>query len=479
MDLVLDPRAPVPVYRQLADQVHFAINTGRLQPGERLPSLRSIAAQHGLAVNTCAKAFQILVERGVVTSGVRSGYRVSSNLSVAPPAEPSARYSTRGVSAVKGAVHSALEGVDPGVFPGAFCKLTEDYLTGDPERCNVIHADGSGTKSLIAYLQYRETGDASVFRGIAQDSIVMNLDDLLCVGVSGRVLLSSTINRNARRVGPEVLRELISGTEAFLGHLRGLGVEIYSGGGETADVGDLTPTLVVDSCATAVLRKSEVLNADRIVPGLCIVGLASDGQANYEGQANSGIGSNGLTSARHDLLSRYYAEKYPESYDAAMPPALAYCGPYRLDDPLPDSPFSVAEALLSPTRTYAPIVLSLLRELGPAVCALIHCSGGGQTKCLRFGQGVHYVKDRLRNPPAIFQVIQKTSATPWQEMYQVFNMGHRLEVYCAQNDADEVISIAGRFGVEAQIIGHTTAATAERNGLTLHHGRQTFQYAAP
>jgi DNA-binding transcriptional regulator YhcF (GntR family) len=294
MQLQIDPRAKLPVYRQIVDQTHFAINTGRLEPGQRLPSLRSIASRHAIAVNTVVKAFKALEQRGLITAGPRSGYTVSTgpNGSGASALDAS-RYAARGVSATKHEVHGAIAHLDQGLFPGAFCKVTEDYLTGDPDRCNVIHADGSGTKSIIAYLAYRETGDASVFRGIAQDSIVMNLDDLLCVGATGRILLSSTINRNARRAGPDVLSALIGGTNDFLAVLRQQGVDVHSGGGETADVGDLTPTVVVDSCTSAVLEKSAVITGSGIKPGLCIVGLSSSGQASYEDVENSGIGSNG------------------------------------------------------------------------------------------------------------------------------------------------------------------------------------------
>lgn len=382
---------------------------------------------------------------------------------------PSGRYAARGVSASKTEVHAAVEQLDPGLFPGAFCKITEDFLTGDPALCNVIHADGSGTKALLAYLHYRETGDASAFRGIAQDSIVMNLDDLICVGATGPILLSTTINRNAKRVGPEVLSHLIDGTEQFLTRMRSLGVQIHSGGGETADVGDLTPTLLVDSCATAVLAKQRVITGEGIAPGLAIVGLASDGQATYEDATNSGIGSNGLTSARHDLLSKHYAEAYPETLDAQVPRHLVYSGPYRMGDPLPGSSLSVGQALLSPTRTYAPVVAALLAELGNGVRGLVHCSGGGQTKCLRFGQGVHFVKDALFARPAIFSAIQDVSQTSWQEMYQVFNMGHRMEVFCLERDVDRVVQVALEFGVRAKPIGRTEPSTLGGNHLTLRH----------
>ncbi|MDR2430308.1 MAG: phosphoribosylformylglycinamidine cyclo-ligase [Puniceicoccales bacterium] len=385
----------------------------------------------------------------------------------------SGRYAARGVSASKHEVHAAVDRLDRGLFPGAFCKLTPDHLTGDPALCNVTHGDGAGTKSLLAYLWWRETGDASVFRGIAQDSIVMNLDDLLCVGVTGRILFSNTINRNARNVPGEVLAELINGTEDFLALLRSHGVDAHGGGGETADVGDLTPTLTVDSCATAVLARSSVVDASRIAPGLAIVGLASGGPAaSYEiGGENSGIGSNGLTSARHELLCRHYAEKYPETRDPRTAEDLVYCGPFRLGDRLAGSPLSVGQALLSPTRTYAPVVLRLLREFGPGrIRGLIHCSGGAQTKCLRFGTNVHFIKDNLMPVPPVFREIQAASGTDAHEMHRVYNMGHRMEVYCSVGDAGGVVSVADSFGIKAQVIGRTECSTlrgGKGNHLTL------------
>ena len=471
MQIHIDPKSKVPVHRQIADQAHFQINTGRLRPGQKLPSLRALAREHGLAVNTIAKAFRALEAKGVLEAGQRSVY------TVAPRASPPAgRYAARGVSATKSEVHAAIAGIDKGVFPGAFCKITEDFLTGDPEKCNLIHADGSGTKSILAYLHYRETGEASVFRGIAQDSIVMNLDDLLCVGVSGRVLISSTINRNAVRIPGEVLAELIAGNEEVLARLRAMGVDIHSGGGETADVGDLTATVVVDSCATAVLAKSAIITGRKIKPGLAIVGLASAGTSSYEDGENSGIGSNGLTSARHDMLSAYYRRKYRESFDAQIDRDLVYCGPYRLEDPLPDSGQSVGEALLSPTRSYAPVITALLREHPGTAKGIVHCSGGGQSKCLHFGRGVHYIKDEMLPIPPIFKAIQKVSGTTWKEMYQVYNMGHRMEVYCNKRDVAKVVATAARFGIEAKAIGRTERSTSAANQLTITHGRRKLHY---
>lgn len=370
----------------------------------------------------------------------------------------SGRYAARGVSASKGEVHAVVDKLDRGLFPVAFCKITEDFLTGNPELCNVTHSDGSGTKSLLAYLWWKETGDASVFRGIAQDSIVMNIDDLLCVGATNRILLSSTINRNARNIPGEVLGHLIQGTEDFLATLRDYGFDIRSGGGETADVGDLTKTLTVDSTATAVLRRDAVVDAARIRPGLAIVGIASGGFCAYEEGENSGIGSNGLTSARHELLAKHYADKYPETYDAATPRDLVYCGPFRMTDKLEGSTLTVGRALLSPTRTYAPFVLRLLKELGVGrVPGLIHCSGGAQTKCKRFGTRVHFIKDNLFPAPPIFAAIAKASGTDAHEMHKVYNMGHRLEVYVDPADVASVLAIAAGLKLEARVIGRTEA----------------------
>lgn len=388
------------------------------------------------------------------------------------------RYAARGVSATKGEVHAAVDKLDQGLFPGAFCKVVPDVLTGDPAKCNLIHADGSGTKSLIAYLHYKETGDAAIFRGIAQDSIVMNLDDLLCVGATGPILINSTVNRNARNFPGEALAELINGTEAFLANLRAHGVDIVSGGGETADVGDITDTVTVDSCAVAVMDRDKVITGEKIVPGLAIIGMSSAGQASYESFSNSGIGSNGLTSARHELLAPYYRETYPETYDKATDPSLVYCGPYRLTDPLPGSDMTVGEGILSPTRTYAPVITKLLAEHREAVRGLVHCSGGGQGKCLRFGRGVHFIKDQLMPIPPIFNAIQEASGTSWQEMYQVFNMGHRMELYCPPETTNELLAVVRSFGIDAQVIGHTEATTRDdgRNHLTLTHAGEALVY---
>ncbi len=476
LELRIDPRAKLPVYRQIIDQTHFAINTGALAPGQELPSLRALSERHGIAGNTIVKAFRALADRGLVSSGPRSVYRVRGKSAKAAEAGAS-RYAARGVSASKSEVHAAIRSLDRGLFPYSFCKITEDYLTLDPEACNVIHSDGSGTKSVLAYLRYRETGDAAVFRGIAQDSIVMNLDDLLCVGAIDHVVCSSTINRNAKRVGADVLSALITGTDEFLARLRQQSVGIHNGGGETADVGDLTPTVVVDSCTTAVMKKSAVVGGEGIGAGLAIVGLSSAGRASYEEVENSGIGSNGLTSARHDLLSSHYRDTYPETFDAQIDPAFVYTGPFRLNDPLPGASMSVGDALLSPTRTYAPVVAALLSAKRSRIKAIIHCSGGGQTKCLRFGRGVHFIKDDLLPVPPIFKVIQRVSKTAWKEMYQVYNMGHRLEIYCVPRDVKLVIEAARSFGVVARQIGRTEPSDAG-NRLTLTHGARRLTYRA-
>lgn len=469
MDLQIDQGGNTPVFQQIADQIHFLINTGELKPGDKLPSIRALAGRHDVAANTVAKAMRQLEFRGLIQAEPRKGYVVAGG------AQNSGRYQARGVSADKTEVHQAVDALDHGIFPGAFCKITEDYLTGDPQRCNVIHSDGSGTKSAIAYLAYKESGDPSVFHGIAQDAIVMNLDDLLCVGVNGRILLSNTVNRNALNCPGEVISALIEGSERFLARLRDNGVNIVSGGGETADVGDLTGTVVVDSCAVAVMKKQEVITGEGIRPGLTIVGLSSTGRASYEDGENSGIGSNGLTSARHDMLAPYYAEHYPETFDPNLPRDLVYCGPYRLEDPLPGAGMTVGQALLSPTRTYAPIIYRLLSEHPGVIKGLIHCSGGGQSKCLKFGHGVHFIKDNLFPAPPLFKAIQAASGTEWREMYKVFNMGHRMEIYCDPADTDRVIDTAAAFDVEARIIGRTET-DGDSNRLTLIHDKTAFEY---
>ena len=392
--------------------------------------------------------------------------------------EISDRYRQRGVSSSKEEVHAVVDGLDRGLFPGAFCKITEDYLTGNPEKCNVIHADGAGTKSILAYLWYRETGDASVFRGTSQDSLVMNLDDLACVGATDDVVVSSTVNRNARNFPGEALAELIAGTEEFLEGLRALGVRVTSCGGETADVGDLTGTVIVDSCAVATLDRDKVVDNAAIKSGLAIVGFSSSGQAVHEKFENSGIGSNGLTSASHDLLAPVYKEKYPETRDPQTPEELAYCGPYQMNDPLPNSNLTVGQALLSPTRCYVTLVKAILSEHRGQVSGLVHCSGGGQTKCLRFGTGVKHVKDNLMPASPVFEAIQKASDTSDEEMYRVYNMGHRLEAYCEPSIADDLIAIADGFGIDAQVIGRTEPSelSGGSNHLIIRRGDLALTY---
>ncbi|MBE6413696.1 MAG: phosphoribosylformylglycinamidine cyclo-ligase [Verrucomicrobiaceae bacterium] len=388
------------------------------------------------------------------------------------------RYAARGVSAGKEEVHAAVDKLDQGVFKGAFCKITEDYLTGSKKKCNVIHSDGSGTKSIIAYLYFKETGDASVFRGISQDSIVMNIDDLLCIGAVERILLSNTVNRNAKNFTGDALAQLILGSEDFLAKLRKLGVKIYSGGGETADVGDLTGAVVVDSCAVAVMERKNVITGANIKPNLAIVGLSSAGKAKYEDCENSGIGSNGLTSARHDILSPYYRKKYPETYDSNTDKKLVYCGPYKFEDKLEGSNMTIAQALLSPTRTYAPVIMKLIKKYPKLIKGLVHCSGGGQTKCVRFGKGVHFVKDNLMPIPPIFKAIQKASKTTDKEMFEVYNMGHRMEVYCNMDDAKKVIAVAKSFGIDAAVVGRTEKSKREdgKNHVTIVHEGKTIEY---
>jgi len=392
--------------------------------------------------------------------------------------DSNSRYNQRGVSSSKEEVHQVVDKLDRGCFPGAFCKVTEDYLTGNPNLCNVIHSDGAGTKSILAYLWYKETGDPNVFRGIAQDSIVMNLDDLACVGLWNQVVLSSTVNRNARNFPAEALASLIEGTEEFIQKLRDLGIQISSGGGETADVGDLTGTVAVDSCAVAIAPKDKIVDNANIGPGLSIVGLSSFGQASYEENENSGIGSNGLTSARHEMLSPHYRENYPETFDPQTKEEYLYCGPFRMQDELPNSNLSVGHALLSPTRTYLPVVQSIMAEKSKSIQGLVHCSGGGQTKCMRFGTGVHHIKDNLFTPPPLFEEIQKVSGTTDEEMHQVYNMGHRFEVYCQPDAVEEIISISKSFHIEAQVVGRTESSSKEdqSNHLTIKTDKVQLSY---
>ena len=388
------------------------------------------------------------------------------------------RYSQRGVSFSKQEVHKVVDKMDKGLFQGTFCKVTQDLLTGDPKLCNVIHSDGAGTKSIIAYLDYQENGDPRIFHGIAQDSIVMNLDDLACVGIWDRVVISSTVNRNARNFPGDALAALIEGTESFLQGLRDLGINVESGGGETVDVGDITGTVAVDSCAVAIANRDKIIDNAKIVPGLSIIGFSSSGKASYENSFNSGIGSNGLTSARHELLSKHYYEKYPETFDPLTESKYVYCGPYRLNDPLPDSELTVGQSLLSPTRTYLPLIKKVSEEIGEELKGAVHCSGGGQTKCLRFGTKVKFVKDNLFSPPPIFEEIKKISKTPEREMHQVYNMGHRLELFCPPAHKETLINIAKEFEIDAKVIGRTEPSELPegKNHLQIISNNQNLNY---
>ena len=359
----------------------------------------------------------------------------------------------RGVSASKEDVHNAIRHIDKGIFPKAFCKIIPDILGGDPEYCNIMHADGAGTKSSLAYLYWKETGDLSVWKGIAQDALIMNIDDLLCVGAIDNILVSSTIGRNKMLIPGEVVSAIINGTDELLDELRDMGVGVYATGGETADVGYLVRTIIVDSTVTCRMRRSDVIDNARIRPGDVIVGLASFGQATYEKEYNGGMGSNGLTSARHDVFARYLAEKYPESYDEAVPRELVYSGGMTLTDTIDGVPLDAGKLVLSPTRTYAPVVKKLLDTMRGEIHGMVHCSGGAQTKILHFVDQVRVVKNNLFPVPPLFRIIQEQSGTDWAEMYKVFNMGHRLEIYLAPERADEVIAVSKSFGVDAQVIG--------------------------
>ncbi len=363
------------------------------------------------------------------------------------------RYMQRGVSASKEDVHNAIKNIDKGLYPKAFCKIIPDVLGGDPEYCNIMHADGAGTKSSLAYLYWKETGDLSVWKGIAQDALIMNIDDLLCVGAIDNILVSSTIGRNKMLIPAEVVSAIINGTDELLAELRDMGVGVYATGGETADVGDLVRTIIVDSTVTCRMRRSDVIDNARIRPGDVIVGLASFGKATYEKEYNGGMGSNGLTSARHDVFARYLAEKYPESYDAAVPRELVYSGGMTLTDAIDGVPLDAGKLVLSPTRTYAPVVKKLLDTMRGEIHGMVHCSGGAQTKILHFVDQVRVVKDNLFPVPPLFRLIREQSGTDWAEMYKVFNMGHRLEIYLAPERADEVIAVSKSFGIDAQVVG--------------------------
>jgi len=379
----------------------------------------------------------------------------------------------RGVSADKEDVHNAIKHIDKGLYPHAFCKIVEDYIGQDNSYCNIMHADGAGTKSSLAYMYWKETGDLSVWKGIAQDAVIMNTDDLLCVGATDNILLSSTIGRNKNLIPGEVIAAIINGTEEVLEMLRNNGMNIISTGGETADVGDLTRTIIVDSTVTARMKREDVIVND-IQPGNVIIGLSSFGQANYETEYNGGMGSNGLTSARHDVFNHTYASKYPEAFDPQVPNNLVFTGKYNLTDAVDNSPVNAGKLVLSPTRTYAPIIAEILKEHRNHINGMIHCSGGAQTKVLHFANNVHIIKDNMFELPPLFRVIQEESGTSWQEMYKVFNMGHRMELYLPQAYAEEIISISKSFGVDAQIIGRVT--NAETKKLTIKSAFGQFEY---
>ncbi|MEM9078325.1 MAG: AIR synthase related protein [Bacteroidota bacterium] len=389
--------------------------------------------------------------------------------------ENSKRYSLRGVSASKEDVHNAIRAIDKGLFPKAFCKIVPDYLTGDSEYCMVMHADGAGTKSSLAYMYWKETGDVSVWKGIAQDALIMNIDDLLCVGATGNIMLSSTIGRNKNLIPGEVISAIINGTEELISDLGKHGITIHSTGGETADVGDLVRTIIVDSTVVARMKREDVIDNANIQAGDVIVGLASYGQASYETEYNGGMGSNGLTSARHDVFSKYLAKRYPESFDAMVPEELVYSGKVGLTDTVADSPLDAGQLVLSPTRTYAPIIKKVLDECHKdKVHGMVHCSGGAQTKILHFIDDLHVVKDNLFPVPPLFKLIQEQSGTDWKEMYQVFNCGHRMELYVNPSIAEDIIAISKAFHVDAQIIGRVEESDSKK--LTIHSPFGRFEY---
>ncbi|MBR6981332.1 MAG: phosphoribosylformylglycinamidine cyclo-ligase [Prevotella sp.] len=384
------------------------------------------------------------------------------------------RYMQRGVSAAKEDVHNAIKHIDKGLYPSAFCKIIPDILGGDPEYCNIMHADGAGTKSSLAYMYWKETGDLGVWKGIAQDAIVMNTDDLLCVGATDNILVSSTIGRNKHLIPGEVVSAIINGTDELLGELRSMGIGIHPTGGETADVGDLVRTIIVDSTVACRMKRSDVVDNANIRPGDVIVGLSSTGQATYEHCYNGGMGSNGLTSARHDVFAKYLAALFPESYDHAVPDELVYSGRHRLTDPVEGTCLDAGRLVLSPTRTYAPVVKRLLDVHRPDIHGMVHCTGGAQTKVLHFvGDNCHVVKDNLFATPPLFHLIQEASGTDWREMYQVFNMGHRMEIYVDPSLADDVIAISKSFNIDAQVVGHIEEGT---KSLTIRSEYGEFNY---
>ncbi|WP_395062536.1 AIR synthase related protein [Flavobacterium sp.] len=387
----------------------------------------------------------------------------------------SQRYAMRGVSASKEDVHNAIKNIDKGLFPKAFCKIVPDYLTNDQDYCLIMHADGAGTKSSLAYMYWKETGDISVWKGIAQDALIMNIDDLLCVGATNNIMLSSTIGRNKNLIPAEVISAIINGTEELIAELKTFGVTIHSTGGETADVGDIVRTIIVDSTVTARIKRSDVIDNANIKPGDVIVGLASFGQAKYEKGYNGGMGSNGLTSARHDVFEHYLADKFPESFDSSVPKDLVYSGAVKLTDSVDNSPIDAGKLVLSPTRTYAPIIKSILDKYSSTqIHGMVHCSGGAQTKVLHFVDNVHVIKDNLFSVPPLFQLIQEQSKTDWKEMYQVFNCGHRMELYVPQEVANDIIAISQSYGVDAQIIGRVEASTTKKLTILSQYG--VFEY---
>lgn len=389
--------------------------------------------------------------------------------------EVSKRYAQRGVSASKEDVHNAIKNIDKGLFPKAFCKIVPDYLTNDEDYCLIMHADGAGTKSSLAYMYWKETGDISVWKGIAQDALIMNIDDLLCVGATDNIMLSSTIGRNKSNIPGEVLSAIINGTEELIAELKEFGVTIHSTGGETADVGDLVRTIIVDSTVTARMKRADVIDNANIKEGDVIVGLESFGQATYEKEYNGGMGSNGLTSARHDVFHKYLAEKYPESFDASVPSDLVYSGNTKLTDEVADSPIDAGKLVLSPTRTYAPIIKEILSKFSSKeVHGMIHCSGGAQTKILHFVDNLHIVKDNMFPIPPLFKLIQEQSKTDWKEMYQVFNCGHRMELYVSLEVAEDIIAISKSFNVNAQIVGRVEKS--DKKKLTIKSEFGTFEY---
>ncbi|RIH62957.1 phosphoribosylformylglycinamidine cyclo-ligase [Mariniphaga sediminis] len=384
------------------------------------------------------------------------------------------RYNARGVSAAKDDVHNAIKNIDKGLFPKAFCKIVPDVLGGDSAWCNIMHADGAGTKSSLAYMYWKETGDLSVWKGIAQDALIMNIDDLLCVGATDNILVSSTIGRNKNKIPGEVIAAIINGTEELLQDLRGMGISAWSTGGETADVGDLVRTIIVDSTVVCRMKRSDVVSAGNISAGNVIVGLSSSGQATYEERYNGGMGSNGLTSARHDVFANYLAEKFPESFDPEVPSELVYSGKYKLTDEIEGLGVNAGQLVLSPTRTYAPVIQKVLEKFRKDISGMVHCSGGAQTKVLHFVENVHVIKDNMFPVPPLFKIIQEQSGTAWKEMYKVFNMGHRFEIYTSQEAAEEIISISKSFGIDAQIIGKVEPCEGKK--LTINSEKGEFVY---